>query len=489
MSAKARHAAHLCPGTNMPVAWPGRPSDARAGRPCHVRQKGTILIVTLWIILALVALVLLLANAMRVEALDSAREASALKADAIEQGAIQYVLAHVDSLQGKAPIETDTPSEAVRLGNGAFWLLKPNYDDDHNWNFGVIDEASKANLNNAPLTLLQMLPDMADELAASIVDWRDGDSDVTPNGAESDYYILLRDPYQCKNAPFETADELFLVKGATRQVLYGEDINRNGVLDPNEDDADASDPPDNRDGQLDYGLLPFVTVYSAEPNTDANGQARININSTTAGRELTDALRQALSAGRAVEIAAAAARERRTPFLNIFDFQVRTGMTAAEFALVADRLTTSTQTTLRGLINVNTAPKQVLLALPGLDDTDAAALLAGRTQSGTDTTNVGWVASALKPEKAVAIGNLITARSYRFSADIVSLAEDGRAFRRCRVVIDAQASPPKVIYRQDLTQLGWPLDPQILAYVRSGGSLDNLSPLTGITGLSTEVSP
>jgi type II secretory pathway component PulK len=455
------------------------------------RRKGTILIVTLWIILALVALVLLLANAMRVEALDSAREASALKADAIEQGAIQYVLAHVDSLSGAVPTETDTPSQAVRVGDGAFWLLKPSYDDDRNWYFGVIDEASKINLNTPTsvvpdatfVNMLQTFPDVTAELAASIVDWRDPDSNVTPGGAESDYYMLLKDPYQCKNAPFETIDELFLVMGAARQVLYGEDTNRNGVLDPNEDDGDASDPPDNRDGQLDYGLLPFVTVYSVEPNTDANGQARINV--TTGGRALTDLLRQNLSAGRAVEIAAAAARERRTPFLNIFDFQVRTGMTAAEFALVADRLTTSTQTTLRGLVNVNTAPKQVLMALPGLDDTDASALLAGRTQSGIDSTNVGWVASALTPAKAVLIGGLITARSYRFSADIVSLAQDGRAFRRCRVVIDAQNSPPKVIYRQDLTHLGWPLDPQILAHLRAGGSLDDLSPIAGVP---TEVS-
>jgi type II secretory pathway component PulK len=61
---------------------------------------------------------------------------------------------------------------------------------------------------------------MGAELAASIVDWRDADDEVTSGGAESEYYLLLADPYYCKNAPFETLDELLLVKGATRDLLF-----------------------------------------------------------------------------------------------------------------------------------------------------------------------------------------------------------------------------------------------------------------------------
>ena len=160
-------------------------------------------------------------------------------------------------------------------------------------------------------------------------------------------------------------------------------------------------------------------------------------------------------------------------FANVLDFYTRTGLTAAEFAKLADGLTTVTGTTLKGMINVNTAPKAVLACLPGLADADIAALLAKRGDSSIDVTNIGWVAAALTPEKARAIGGLITARSYQFSADIVSVAADGRAFRRCRIVVDAR-STPKLLYRQDLTRLGWPLAPEILAGLRAGVPLDKL---------------
>jgi len=81
----------------------------------------------------------------------------------------------------------------------------------------------------------------------------------------------------------------------------------------------------------------------------------------------------------------------------------------------------------------------------------------------------------------VPIGSLITSRAYQFSADIVSVSGDGRAFRRCRIVVDARQSPPRVVYRRDLTSLGWPLDPMILDALRAGMGMENVVEST--TGL------
>lgn len=438
----------------------------------NANSRGTILIVTMWIVLVLAGLVLILARAVRVEALCSANQFSALQAEAVEEGAIQYVRARVDSLQGQVPAEADTPCEAVPVGQGAFWIIRQNSDDDRTYAYGIVDEASKVNLNTAALATLTKLPGITDELAASIVDWHDSDEDVTPNGAESQYYLLLRDPYQCKNAPLETVEELFLVKGAAQDIIFGEDTNRNGVLDPNEDDANATDPPDNRDGQLDRGLFPFVTVYSVERNTSSDGQRRVSVNDPQS-QALSDLLRKDLSAGRAAIVLALVPRSR--PFRNVLDFYFRTGLTLDEFRGIADRLTAAPEAVRRGLVNVNTAPAQVLACLPGLGESEVAALLAKRSEPGADLTSIAWVTQALRPEAATAIGGLITTRSYRFSADIVSVAGDGRAFRRCRVVVDAQSSPPKVLYRQDLTHLGWPLAPEILARLRAGASIDDVA--------------
>jgi hypothetical protein len=63
----------------------------------------------------------------------------------------------------------------------------------------------------------------ADMIVDSILDWLDyGDEEETrPEGAENDYYMSLQNPFPCKNGPFDSIDELLLLKGMTPQVYYG----------------------------------------------------------------------------------------------------------------------------------------------------------------------------------------------------------------------------------------------------------------------------
>jgi len=437
---------------------PGHPPSCEWPVP---RRRGTILIVTMWILVVLAGLVVAMAASMRVEGTCSANGAAELQAEAIEQGAVQYVLAHVDNLEGKSPSDTDMPCEAIRVGDGAFWILRPDLNDDRLYACGLVDEAAKLNLNTAGAGMMTRLLPTTSEMAVSVVDWRDADDTVTPGGGESEYYLLLSDPYRCKNSPLETVEELLLVKGFTRDILYGEDLNRNGVLDDGEDSSG--------DGKLDRGLAPFVTVYSAEANTDASGAQRINVNEPR-NQALTDLLAQNLSEPRAAVVRARIRLGR--PFRNLLDLYIRSGLTQAEFEPIADRLTTRTGRSVRGLINVTTAPREVLACLPGLDDADVSALLAKRSDAAANLDSIVWVAQALKPAKAIAIGDHITLCSYQFSADIVSIAGDGRAFRRCLIVVDTRSSPPKVIYRQNLTHLGWPLAEDIQTRLRAGVAID-----------------
>jgi hypothetical protein len=125
------------------------------------------------------------------------------------------------------------------------------------------------------------------------------------------------------------------------------------------------------------------------------------------------------------------------------------------------------------LININTTPRDVLLCMPGIGDPEADAMIQRRS-SRTADEGIAWVVQALQQDKAVLIGSLITSKSYQFSADIVSVSGDGRAFRRCRIVVDARQSPPRVVYRRDLTSLGWPLDPMILDALRAGYPMESM---------------
>jgi len=446
---------------------PGRP-----GRRAHPRRprRATVLIATMWVLTVLAGMMLVLARSMRIEGACSANHAARQRAAAVESGAIQYVLANVDGLDGKVPTEAEMPCQGVQVGAGAFWILRPDYEDGKGQVYGLVDEASKLNLNTATLEMLCDLPDMTPETAAAIVDWRDPDSDLTVGGAESEYYLLLPDPYECKNAPLETVEEVLLVKLASRELLFGEDANRNGRLDVNEDDGDETDPPDDRDGALDAGIFNLVTVYGSEPNASASGSRRINVNRASLA-ELSELL-ESVDRARLENILHRVRLGR--PFRNVLDFYYRAGLTIEEFRPIADRLTTSEEQTLRGLVNVNTAPRQVLLCLPGLEESDVSALITARSGEGADLSSIAWVVEALAQDKAVGIGSYITTRSYQFSADIVGVAADGRAFRRCRIVVDAAGSPPRVVYRQDLTGLGWPLSEDVLLDLRSGVALENV---------------
>ena len=467
---------------------PGRALPARAR---GARAEGTILIVTLWIILALVGLLLTLARAMRVEAQCSANGVSAAQAAAVEQGAVQYVLSRLATLDGEVPDEANTPCQAVRVGSGAFWVLRCD-GDGQNYSYGITDEASKVNLNTASLDMLSMLPNMTADLAASIADWRDADDTITPGGAESEYYLMLEEPYEAKNAPLETVGELGLLKEMTPDVAIWEDTNRNGFLDENENDGAVLDPNDNSDGHLDRGPYAFSTVYSAEPAAGASGTPAVDVN--TASREaLTNAFRNALSPDRLAIIVDRVALNR--PFTNIIDFYAKCGLTMDEFRLLIDSVTVGPATSgpssgptngpagaglARGKINVNTAPREVLACLGQLTETDVQALLDWRADASHDLSTIAWIIEALPktngaPAKAVAIGGLITTRTYQFSADIVALSGDGRAFRRCRIVVDLASSlTPRVVYWQDLTGLGWPLDAAIIDQLRAGAAMDKV---------------
>jgi len=207
--------------------------------------------------------------------------------------------------------ESEDDFREVDLGVGTYSLIHATFDMVRpdlagEVAFGIADEGGKLDLNKVTRAILLELPVLADgelsshsaeEIADAIIDWRDEDDEPGEFGAETNEYQFAGAGYWCKNAPFETVEELLLVRNVTRRLLYGEDTNRNGVLDPNEDDGDAVAPDDDGDGVLDRGLIDFVTVYASETSetTAQTGagqqtQAAFTINVNTASAEALTAL-------------------------------------------------------------------------------------------------------------------------------------------------------------------------------------------------------
>ena len=431
--------------------------------PASGRRHGSVLIIVLWIAFGLVALVLYFATAMGLELRAADHRVAGLQAELAIQGALLHVsnlLATVEE-PGQPPSLLPQQCEDVPVGEARFWLLGRSdtvFLGDLPA-FGLVDEASRLNLNTATREMLERLTNMTPELAAAIVDWRDTDSEPGPNGAENEVYLRLNPPYRCKNAPFESVEELRLVYGMTPELLYGEDANLNGILDPNENDGDTTPPWDNRDGRLQLGLLEYVTVWSRE-----SGWGRTNVNDR---ESLAVLLQSQFGAERAnqillrISLGGGPGRPGGgggppAVFTNLLEFYIRSGMTAEEFDQVYPWLTT-TNGVVEGLINVNTASEIVLACVPGIEPDGAAALVTYRRANPNPRASLAWVVEVLGRERALQAAPWLTARSSVYSADVVALGRQDRGYRRARLVFDATEGLPLLRYRQDLTHLGWAL--------------------------------
>jgi DNA uptake protein ComE-like DNA-binding protein len=342
-----------------------------AGRQVPRSCRGSVLVIVLWVAFGLVSITLYFAHSMTFELRAADHRVAGIEAEQAIAGAARYlsnVLANVEE-PGRVPDPQTYQNEAVPVGEAVFWVLgrseSPAAPDRPA--FGLVDEASKLNLNTVTSNMLEWVPGMTLELADSILVWRDADTNTVLEGAGDETYTRLNPGYVCKHAPFESVEELRLVYGADLEVLLGEDANRNGALDRNENDGELTVPTDNRDGRLDPGLFEFFTVCSQEPNTTTNGTSRLNVTATNLNEVFT-LLTEKLGTSRANELrqnhqtSFGPARPGTTPSTNrsVLEFYVRTGMTADEFVQVESELTASSAAFLPGLINVNTAREDVL---------------------------------------------------------------------------------------------------------------------------------
>ena len=426
----------------------------------HSDRRGTALVIVLWISFGLAAMALYFGHAMMLEYRAGANTVAAFQAEQAIEGAqryIQFVLTTY-ATAGSTLDQALFQSEAAAIDEAQVWFVGRNPQDSTGKTiaYGLIDEASKINLNTATVDMLEALPGMTAELAGAIIDWRDPDSDVSSDGAESDAYALRQPPSQCKNGPFETVDELRIVIGADWDILFGEDANLNGVLDPNEDDEEVSEPSDNSDGVLDPGILEYLTVFSREPNKAADGSSRLNL-TTASSQDIERKLSDALGSDRAREIGRALG-PRPPRFTSVLDFYVKAQLTSDEFSLVEDLLTVVDGDTIPGRVNINAAPEAVLACLPGIGTDNAQAVVAYRDgKTAEDLASLAWLVDAIGEEAAVQAGPYVTTHSYQYSADIAAVGAGGRGFRRIFFVFDTSQGTPTVKYRRERSPLGWPL--------------------------------
>jgi type II secretory pathway component PulK len=349
----------------------------------------------------------------------------------------------------------------------------------------VVDEAGKLNINQASAPQLLALPGMTEEIVDAILDWRDQDSEERPAGAETGYYRNLDYPYDCRNAPFKTIRELLLVKGVTPEMLYGEDTNFNGLLDYNERDGDASLPPDNNDDVLEQGWIAYLSCYSKDDDKDGDGGDRVNVNSAS-----LDALQQDL--GLSPAHAQWIVDNRGNGFQSIGDLITNNSpdeptppsgnqaqpLDVQTYQQIVDQITIGQggaqgqggsrgqggrgqggrgqANTTRARVNVNTAPKEVLVALmEGRDnpDADQAALsiVTARVSMLGGMTSIGDLldVQGLSRDQFKKLADWVTVRSNVFTVYSQAMAVEtaiSGATVVTEAVLDRTESPCQIAY-------------------------------------------
>lgn len=323
----------------------------------------------------------------------------------------------------------------------------------------VVDEAGKLNVNTVTREQLMALPYMESHIADAIMDWRDQDDNPTGEGAEAGYYENLPFPYTIRNGPFRTIRELLRVSGMTKDLFYGEDTNLNGMLDPGERDGELSPPMDNGDEYLEKGWMAYLSCYSYERNVDGQGNARVNINQADESQ-----LQQlGLSAPQARWIV------QNRQFQSVGDLLTdNSPETPAEdsdnsnenstqpidhqtFRQIADKVTTAGESRSVGKVNVNTAPKEVLVALLGGGDQAeqlAGAIVAERAGLlyGFETIASLLDVSSMSLSQFKRIANQVTVRSDVFTVRCFATADVSQATLQTECVVDRSETPCRILY-------------------------------------------
>lgn len=184
-------------------------------------RGGSVLVVALWAMAALLLLVVSLASRTRTGlrlagyAWDEARLVQTAKAGAVLTAASLRL--ESSSFTALSQPWGDSPGffKDRPAGEGRFTLL-PGPDSGAP-RYGPADESSRININHVPEDVLERVFGGA---AAAVADWRDADRAARPGGAEDPAYGTESRPYPCRNGPFLTVEELLLVQGITPDLFH-----------------------------------------------------------------------------------------------------------------------------------------------------------------------------------------------------------------------------------------------------------------------------
>lgn len=206
-----------------------------------MKRNGSALIIVLWVIALLSVLIGGFAYDMHMESRIVSYQRKKLKAVYLARGGIELaraLLARSAQVQGATDPETTKAepwyANAKRLRQGYAVMGLTDTLGEGAIIVDIAPEPALRNVNSLKdddWELVLQAGGVPEETWSELIDcfndWRDGDDQPNLDGAETDdYYARLDPPYKArgrkgKAAALDTVDELLLIKGFTRPILYG----------------------------------------------------------------------------------------------------------------------------------------------------------------------------------------------------------------------------------------------------------------------------
>ena len=408
---------------------------------------------------------------------------------------------NADRFRGVLVWEDDTSGRRAR-----FDIVSPRAEDGQiaGVRYGLENESAKLHLGallrwearepGAARRALLTLPGMTTSIADAILDWIDADSAPRPFGAEADYYRDMEAPYRPRNGVPQCLEELLLVRGVTRELMYGGASQRAGPIPARSGRASL--------GTLSGGAatLPWVsllTVSSAERNETLDGRPRVHLNtddlralhqelSTRLDRSWADFIvvyrqygpyrgsRSAEATAPNVDLSLPP-KARIDALLDLVGAKVRLDAPGREAAPVVaspvaadpaaareslarllDVATVVSAPVIEGTVNVNLAPRAVLMAVPGMDASLVDRILVARGVQGAREDAQRrfptwlWGEGLVDLEKMKALLPYLTGGGDVARAQVTAYYDRPGPTVRVELVIDAARTPPRQVYWKQL---------------------------------------
>ncbi|NUQ69901.1 MAG: general secretion pathway protein GspK [Chthonomonadales bacterium] len=403
-------------------------------------ERAQALVPVVFVVMILTAFAVTLAGVARREMRAGAAELRSARMHMIARGALDYAAVRLQTVTGggltaaqlSLPPDTDANGWS-QLGDG--W-----------YKIDIIDTGSRVNVNTASADALVRVPGLSASPAtvAAIVDWRDADDTPTnldgAVGAELEYYNSLNPPYAAKNAPFDTIEELLLVRGVTANLLFGARDASGGLIPLAQNPIQVAsrqtgDPINTADAGV--PLAEMLTTYSRERNVASDGTKRVNLKTADAEALVQLGLNPNL-AQRLIQ-----ARGQNGANLNsIADLLNISGFTRELMSEIGDKLTVTDGEYRDGMINLNTAPEGVLAAIPGVDQATYSAVIEARN-SGTVFTGLNdlFRLTALNRQQLQTLVDNVSVKSSVYLVRLKVRARGSSEVRAYQALVEVEPEP------------------------------------------------